>query len=45
MNSVDKMIPLMRLAGEKLNTQFHNKVEEYKTLEHNKKNCILETYN
>ena len=42
MNSVDKLIAPMILTGELLNTQFYDRIEEYKALEHNKKNCILE---
>ena len=34
----------MEITGEVLNTQFYDKVEDYKTLEYNKKNCRLEDY-
>ena len=33
MNKVDKLIATMDLTDELLNTQFYDKVEEYKTLE------------
>ena len=41
---VDKLITPMELTDEVLNTQFYDKVDDYKTLEYNKKNCRLETY-
>ena len=34
----------MELTDEVLNTQFYYKVNDYKTLEYNKKNCRLEEY-
>ena len=42
--NVDKPITPMGLTDEVLNTQFHYKVNGYKTLGYNKQNCILETY-
>ena len=33
MNNVDKLIAPMILTDELLNTQFYDKIEEYKTLE------------
>ena len=42
MNNVDKLITPMDLTDELLNTQFYDKIEEYQTLEYNKKNCRLE---
>ena len=42
--NVDKLITPMELTDEVLNTQFYDKVDDYKTLEYNKKNCRLETY-
>ena len=42
--NVDKRITPMKLTDEVLNTQFYDKVDDYKTLEYNKKNCRLETY-
>ena len=44
MDSVDKLITPMELTDEVLNTQFHDKVNDYKTLEYNFKNCRLEEY-
>ena len=41
-DNVDKLITPMELTGEVLNTQFCYKVEDYNTLEYNKKSCILE---
>ena len=41
-DSVDKLITPMELTDEVLNRQFHDTVEDYKTLEYNKKNCRLE---
>ena len=35
MDSVDKLITPMELPGEVLNTQFYDKVNDYKTLEYN----------
>ena len=34
----------MELTGEVLNTQFYDKVEDYKTLHHNERNCRLEEH-
>ena len=34
----------MELTDETMNTQFDDKVDDYKTLEHNKTSCRLETY-
>ena len=42
--NVDKRITPMELTGEVLNTQFYDKVNDYKTLAYDKKNCRLETY-
>ena len=44
MDNVGKLITPMELTDEVLNTQFYDKVDDYKTLEYNKKNCRLETY-
>ena len=44
MNSVDKLIAQMNLTDELLNTQIYDKIEEYKTLEHDQNNCRLEGY-
>ena len=44
MDNVDKLITPMELTGEVLNTQFYDKVNDYRILEYNKKNCRLETY-
>ena len=44
MANVDKLITPVELTDEVLNTQFYDKVDDYKTLEFNKKNCRLETY-
>ena len=43
-DNVDKPITPMELTDEVLNTQFYYKVEDYKALEYNKKNCRLEEY-
>ena len=43
-DNVDELIIPMELTDEVLNTQFHDKVEDYKTLEYNKRNCRLEEY-
>ena len=37
MDNVDKLITPMELTDEVLNTQFYDKVDDYKTLEYNKK--------
>ena len=44
MEIVDTLITPMELTDDALNTQFYDKVDDYKTLEYNKKNCRLETY-
>ena len=44
MNNVDSLITPMKLTDEIMNTQLYDKVDDYKTLEYNKKNCRLETY-
>jgi hypothetical protein len=44
MDNVDNLITPMELTDEVLNTQFYDKVDDYKTLEYNKKNCRLEEY-
>ena len=41
---VDKLITPMEMTDEVLNAQFYDKVDDYKTLEYNKKNCRLEEY-
>ena len=43
-DNVDKLITPMELTGEVLNTQFYDKVDDYKTLEYIKRNCRLEEY-
>ena len=40
----DKLTTPMELTDEVLNTQFYDKVDDYKTLEYNSKNCGLEEY-
>ena len=42
--NVDKLNSPMEMTDEVLNTQFYDKVDDYKTLEYNKKNCRLEEY-
>ena len=44
LDNVDKLITPMELTDDDLNTQFYYKVDDYKTLEYNPKNCRLETY-
>ena len=44
MNNVASLVTPMELTDEIMNTQFYDKVDDYKTLDHNKKNCRLETY-
>ena len=39
MNSVGSLITPMELTDEVSNTQFHDQVEEYKTLQHNVTNA------
>ena len=34
----------MEMTDEVLNTQFYYKIDDYKTLEYDKKNCRLEEY-
>ena len=41
MGNVDKLITPMELTDEVLNTQFYDKVNDYKTLGYNLKNCRL----
>ena len=41
-DNVDKLIIPMGLTYAVLNTQFYDKVDDYKTLEYNKINCRLE---
>ena len=41
MDNVDKLIIPMELTDEVLNTQFYDKVDDYKTLYYNKINCRL----
>ena len=43
MNNVDSLVIPMELADDIMNTQFYDKVDEYKTLYYKKK-CILEGY-
>ena len=43
MGNVDKLITPMELTDEALNTQFYDKVNDYKTLGYNL-NCRLEAY-
>ena len=43
-DNVDKLIIPMELSDEVLNTQFYDKVEDYKTLEYNENNCKLQKY-
>ena len=43
MDSVDKLTTPMELSDEAFNTQCYYKVNGYKTLEYNKKNCRVET--
>ena len=40
----DKLITPMELTDEVLNTQFHDKVDDFKTLQYNETNCRLEEY-
>ena len=44
MDNVDLLITPMEMTDEVLNTQSYDKVNDYKTLEYNKKNCRLEEY-
>ena len=44
MDNVGKLTTPMELTDEVLNTQFYNKVNDYKTLGYNLKNCGLEEY-
>ena len=40
----DKLSIPMELTDEVLNTQLYDKVDDYKALEYNETNCILEAY-
>ena len=40
----DQLITPMELTDEVLNTQLHDKVDGYKTLQYNENNCRLEGY-
>ena len=42
--NVDKPITPMEMTDEVSNTQFYETVDDYKTLEHNTKNCRLEEH-
>ena len=44
MDNVDSLITPMELTDDIMNTQFYDKVDDYKTLEYNKKTCRLDTY-
>ena len=44
MDNIDKPITPMELTDEVLNTQFYDKVDDYKTLEYNPENFRLEKY-
>ena len=44
MDKVDSLITPMELTDDIMNTQFYDKVDDYKTLADNKKNCSLEAY-
>ena len=44
MDTLDSLIAPMKLTDDIMNTQFYDKVDDYKTLEYNNKNCRLETY-
>ena len=44
MDNVDLLITPIEMTDDIMNTQLHDKVDEHKTLEYNKKNYILETY-
>ena len=41
-DNVDKLIIPMEITGGALNTQFHDKADDHKTLQYNDKNCRLE---
>ena len=40
----DKLITPMELTDEVSNTQFHDRVDDYKTLQYNERNFRLEAY-
>ena len=44
MDNADKLITPMALTGEVLNTQFYDKINDYKTLGHNFKKCRSEEH-
>ena len=44
MDNVGSLITPMELTDDVMNTQFYDKVDDYKTLKYNKNNCRLETY-
>ena len=44
MDNVGSLITPMEMTYDIMNTQFYDKVDDYKTLEYNKTNCVLETY-
>ena len=44
MDNVDKLITPMELTDEVLNTQFYDKVDDYKTLEYNSKKLQIEKH-
>ena len=44
MDNTDSLIIPMELTDDTMSTQFYDKVDDYKTLEYNKKNCRLEEY-
>ena len=44
MDNVGSLVTPMELTDDIMNTQFYDKVDDGKTLEYNKNNCILETY-
>ena len=44
MNNAGSLTIPMEMTGDIMNTQFYDKVDDYKTLEQIKKNCRLETY-
>ena len=44
MDNVGSLITPMELTDDVMNTQFYDKVDDYKTLKYNNNNCRLETY-
>ena len=44
MDSVDSLITPMELTDDIMNTQFYDKVDDYKALEHTQNKCRFETY-